>query len=285
MKIVVVMPFDQRFDPVYSAIKTLATDPAQQFASSEGVVCVRVDEDLRAARITGKIDQQLRSADLCIADLTDLHPNVLWEVGFAEALQKPLIAITQSPVELLPFNIKDLSVIQYADDRLEESLTQPLGEAIRQTAATRAAQRGTWTIAITGSSSINPKSATMMVQTFAAPFLGPDTTWYCDTDTTVSEAAARYLLGQHQRVVGVYTSNHRVLPEIRALFESASVPLLNVDEVVLPRGLPELGRRNSFLVVKSDLVILIWDGQSENTKQLHDWLTLHNKNHLVGFTS
>lgn len=279
MKVVVVMPFDSDFDQVYAMIKSTVEAIS---ARPDEMTCLRVDEDLKAAHITVKIEDNLRSADVCIADLSGLRPNVLWEVGFIEAMRKPLIVISQSDPANLPFNIKDLQVIRYTSARLRDSLVPHLTQALRETIATLGARRSTWTIAITGSRSVNPQSARNSVAALASPFLGPDTVWYCGTNGPVDEAAARFLLEAKQRVSGVYSSTHNVSPEIHAIFRSAGISLVNADHVTMPFRITDLSARDAFLVA-TDLCILILDNEASHSKFLHDWLTAHHKNHLVGF--
>src|SRR5258708_19453510 len=103
MKYMVVMPFlpKDRFDPVFRLIRVAVRARTPEGGPWE---CVRVDQDLTAGYVTEKIEEHLRSADICFADLNGLHPNVLWEVGYIAALGKPLIPITDS-VQPLPFNL------------------------------------------------------------------------------------------------------------------------------------------------------------------------------------
>src|SRR5256885_7344918 len=107
------MPFAEEFDDVYVTIKASvvgATSPNE-------CRCFRLDETRPAGRITDRLLQELRTASLCIADLTGNRPNVMWEVGYAMALECPTIILTQSLAEL-SFDIKDMQSLQY--DRSEE---------------------------------------------------------------------------------------------------------------------------------------------------------------------
>ena len=53
-------------------------------------------QDLSSARnILADIVQGIEGATIVVADLTDLNPNVFYEVGIAHALQKPVILLTQ----------------------------------------------------------------------------------------------------------------------------------------------------------------------------------------------
>ena len=56
----------------------------------------------------------IRAAKVVVADLSDSRPNVLHEVGFAEALQKPVIQICSTPTANLPFNVRNNQTIKYS---------------------------------------------------------------------------------------------------------------------------------------------------------------------------
>ncbi|HEY5721066.1 MAG TPA: hypothetical protein VIT45_01965 [Allosphingosinicella sp.] len=63
----------------------------------------RADLSTEPGQITPAIFSALNEADLCIADLTFLNPNVLYELGVRHALQKPVIQIAEKNTRL-PFD-------------------------------------------------------------------------------------------------------------------------------------------------------------------------------------
>lgn len=124
------MPFAPEFDDVYMTIKS-----SVESTSKEGKHrCFRLDESRPAGRITDRLLAELRSASLCIADLTGTRPNVMWEIGFAMALAKPTILITQN-IDDLPFDIKDMQTISYDRNRLNTTLATSLRQSIVDTLA------------------------------------------------------------------------------------------------------------------------------------------------------
>lgn len=126
------MPFASEFDDVYSVIKTTVESAASDIKGR----CFRLDESRPAGRITDRLLGELRSATLCVADLTETKPNVMWELGFAMALQKPTIIITQN-MAALPFDIKDMQTIEYSRKHLSASLATPLKKSILDTLGAR----------------------------------------------------------------------------------------------------------------------------------------------------
>jgi hypothetical protein len=75
--------------------------------------------------------QWIREAAICVADLTGNNPNVMWESGFAMALDKPTILIGQA-VETMPFDLKVHRLLIYDRERLDE-LEAKLVAAIEHT--------------------------------------------------------------------------------------------------------------------------------------------------------
>lgn len=122
------MPFAADFEDVYAVIKTTVesaiSDPAGR--------CFRLDESRPAGRVTDRLLTELRSATICIADLTETKPNVMWELGFAMALEKPTIIITQNPGSL-PFDVHDMQSITYQRNRLNATLADPLKNSVLDT--------------------------------------------------------------------------------------------------------------------------------------------------------
>ena len=123
--IFVSIPFDGRFDGVFDAISALA--------SKRGLKAERIDYSSMLARpVMEQILRAIREARLVIADVTGSNPNVLHEVGLAQALGKPIVLITQEEPEYAAFNVRSLTVIRYNVTDLGR-LTQKLDEALAET--------------------------------------------------------------------------------------------------------------------------------------------------------
>ena len=133
MNCFVIMPFASDFEDVYTVIKSTV----ENAVSEKKGRCFRLDESRPAGRITDRLLAELRSATVCIADLTESKPNVMWELGFAMALNKPTIIITQN-VASLPFDIKDMQSIEYTRSRLNATLAMPLRRSLLDTLGTMA---------------------------------------------------------------------------------------------------------------------------------------------------
>lgn len=94
----VLMPFEPSFSDVYEiGIKETCT--------TAGAYCERVDEQIFDGRILDRIYNQISKADFIIADMTGRNANVFYEVGYAHALGKRTILLTQKSDDI-PFDLK-----------------------------------------------------------------------------------------------------------------------------------------------------------------------------------
>ena len=101
----VIMPFTSEFDDIYQLGIKPACDEAGAYAE-------RVDEQLFAESILDRIYNQLSKADVIVADMTGRNPNVFYEAGYAHALGKKVILLTQK-TEDIPFDLKHYPHIVY----------------------------------------------------------------------------------------------------------------------------------------------------------------------------
>ena len=72
--------------------------------------CGKVTEMNTEGKITHEIVSSISHAGFVIVDLTDLRQNVMYELGFADGLEKPVVTTARRGTEL-PFDIKDKPVV------------------------------------------------------------------------------------------------------------------------------------------------------------------------------
>lgn len=126
MRCFAIMPFADAFDDVWQSIRAAVSEAVA------GAECRRLDEVKAAGRITDDLVQALGDADLCIADLTGLNANVMWEVGFAMALGRPVLLLSQD-VRTLPFDLRQMRTLAYDPGAGSDPLRADLVAAIRAT--------------------------------------------------------------------------------------------------------------------------------------------------------
>jgi hypothetical protein len=95
--------FDKRFDDVLV--------PAIEDADMEPY---RVDRDAGSTIPVDTLHQEIRSAAICVADITTRNPNVMYELGYAIAAGKDVVIISAPNGEKYPFDIQHRGIISYA---------------------------------------------------------------------------------------------------------------------------------------------------------------------------
>lgn len=103
----VIMPFNKDFADVWKG-------GIEKAAKNEGFSPLRVDTINKSSNITDDIIDSIRKCKIAIVDVSSNNPNVMFELGFAIALGKPNIIISQS-VEQLPFDIRNIRTILYSN--------------------------------------------------------------------------------------------------------------------------------------------------------------------------
>jgi hypothetical protein len=103
----VLQPFGDRFDYVFQAIS--------RALANAGFQVLRADPLSGVGTILEALLERLSLADLIVADLSNANPNVMYELGFAQGLRKPVVLITRA-VHEIPFDIASLRAIVYRSD-------------------------------------------------------------------------------------------------------------------------------------------------------------------------
>jgi hypothetical protein len=106
----VIMPFEERLASLYAEIRAAC--------ESANVRCLRSDEIERTGRITEQIREAIANADVLVADISDLNPNVMYELGYAHALKKEVIILNSA--KGAPFDIADYRWIAFGVDDLDQ---------------------------------------------------------------------------------------------------------------------------------------------------------------------
>lgn len=75
---------------------------------------VRADFISKTGSINKKVIQHIYTADVVVADLTELNPNVFYELGVRHSLRNGTILVALEGTKL-PFDIQDLNVVFYKD--------------------------------------------------------------------------------------------------------------------------------------------------------------------------
>lgn len=115
----VAMPFDSKFDEAFDVISSCIINQYYQ--------CIRVDKENFSKSIVEKIILEITNCKLVLFLATDKNPNVFYEAGYAYALGKEIVTITDFYFNL-PFDVRDRNAIEYREDllQLKNELTRKL---------------------------------------------------------------------------------------------------------------------------------------------------------------
>lgn len=103
----VIMPFTESWS------ENVFFDCIRPNIESMGLQCTRAD-NLRGPIIIDDVWIQINQAAFIIADVTNRNPNVMYELGIAHAIGKPVILLTQD-IETIPFDFKHLRHHEYSN--------------------------------------------------------------------------------------------------------------------------------------------------------------------------
>ncbi len=98
--------FDKRYDEtIEPALKSSEVDP------------VRADKILGLQPVIQKIEENILDSSICVAEVSTDNPNVWLELGYALALNKPVVILCDKQIrDKLPFDIRHRPVIFYRTD-------------------------------------------------------------------------------------------------------------------------------------------------------------------------
>ena len=121
-------PFDKRYqETIEPALIKAEVEPQ------------RADEILGLKPVIQKIEEAIRKASICVAEVSTDNPNVWLELGYALANNRPVVILCDEQIrDELPFNIHHRPVIFYRTDsksgyeELEQRIKEEVEEQIKQ---------------------------------------------------------------------------------------------------------------------------------------------------------
>jgi hypothetical protein len=99
-------PFCEPFTTIYS-------DHCKQAAIDSGFTIERADEIFGTDPIIEDIWQGINAAEVVIADVTGRNANVMYEIGIAHTVGRPVVMLTQD-INDVPFDLKQYRCIIYS---------------------------------------------------------------------------------------------------------------------------------------------------------------------------
>jgi len=100
------MPFDRKYDDTFFVAMRYA-------AKRVNAVCERVDRTEFSGDIVEEIKRLIGASIAVIVDLSESKENVMYEAGYAHALDKPTVHICSTDLARLPFDVRNWNTIVY----------------------------------------------------------------------------------------------------------------------------------------------------------------------------
>jgi CheY-like chemotaxis protein len=103
----VALPFAPQYEPIFQCIS--------ECSISCGFLCQRIDQASFNDSIVQRIFEGIRDSKFVVFVASGKNPNVYYECGYAVALKKEVVTLTDRH-ENLPFDIRDRQAVAYGDD-------------------------------------------------------------------------------------------------------------------------------------------------------------------------
>jgi hypothetical protein len=104
-----ITPLGQPGSPIRRRADQIA-DLLTPVAAARGLTLVRGDAISLQGDVLIQVIGEIVAATVVVADLTGLNPNVLYELGIADAFQKPVLRLVQD-TQSLPFNFRGARIM------------------------------------------------------------------------------------------------------------------------------------------------------------------------------
>ncbi len=122
----VIMPIRQPGTPEYEHFRTIRDTVIEPALVGLAYNVVRADDISRSGAVTADIVELIGNAELVVADLTDLNPNVFYELGARHALRKNgTIMLVDETRSDIPFDLQ-------VDFRTQVARSRCVGQGVEQ---------------------------------------------------------------------------------------------------------------------------------------------------------
>lgn len=113
LRCLITTPFSEGFQNIRKIIVDALQDVGIEPILLEKTIAV-------GTPILEAVQQAIERSDVIIADLTQSNPNVMYEVGYAHALRKPILFIVQHEIRYIPSDIAGDLYLVYDPSRPDE---------------------------------------------------------------------------------------------------------------------------------------------------------------------
>lgn len=110
-RVFVVMQFSSPFMEIHDEVIKVVCE-------GFGLEAHRADETYGPGLIIADVTRDLAESEFVIAEITPANPNVYYELGYAHAINKPVILLADKNIEKLPFDVSGFRVLFYENSIL-----------------------------------------------------------------------------------------------------------------------------------------------------------------------
>ena len=118
----VAMPFDGELQYLYLYLEIYLKDRFN-------LTLWRADRRPGTGLVVSKVRDQIVQCDFVLAEITSSNPNVLYEIGLAHAMDKPVIMLSRRKREEAPFDVRPHEIIEYQPSQ-DEQFRLDLGASV-----------------------------------------------------------------------------------------------------------------------------------------------------------
>lgn len=287
------MPFHSEFNDVWNEIKQTISSINYNENHPVEFYCIRLDEVTYPRNIIDNMMELIRDADICIADVTGGNPNVMFEIGYAYALNKPVILLIQNST-VVPFDISTDRQIRYERNNLHATLSSNLRSyllKIMDNIQIKAAEEITFqnrsdrqiSIALTGSMRLDTNIGERRVEILLSPYIGKGVVWYVGSYGDADELAIEYLCQKKEKIVLVGYTQYDLSSKMLDLVNKYKLSFVDVSKEQAINIADAPSHRDAYFKQKADLSIFLWDGLSPTTKKNIEWSLQVKKDFIIGF--
>lgn len=288
------MPFHQDFNDVWHEIKQTVSSINCYANNPVEFDCVRLDEIACPGNIMDNMMDLIHGADICIADVTGGNANVMYEIGYAYALNKPVILLIQNSAAA-PFDISIERQIRYDRNNLHVTLCENLQKyllkiidniqikATENTFKNNPGSNKPTIIAVTGSMRLDTNIGEHRVDVLLSPYIKKGVVWYVGAYGDADELAVEYLCKKNEKIIVVGYTQYDLSSKMVDLVTQYKLQFVDVSKEQAFNIVGAPSHRDVYLKQKADLSILLWDGVSSMTKKNIEWSIQSGQDVIIGF--
>ena len=125
-KIFLITPFNQE----RAVVRAVAADALKK-ADPNAELLLMENTQASGRTVLEVLYEAIETSDLIICDVSEANLNVMYELGYAHALKRPVIVISEQ-TDLVPFDLRGVQSLIYDKNRLQGEFSARLSTLISE---------------------------------------------------------------------------------------------------------------------------------------------------------